>query len=119
MARIRPYLGGTKTALALGTHVRKQVFPLKEYFRSIDAFKAGIVAKRERVGGEGDDADTLLVMLSNLVDRDQEFLNYVDGKNYDMSGEDHEMKWRVACDALAWTIIHEYDKACSEGRWPE
>jgi hypothetical protein len=119
MPRIRPYLAGTKKTLALGSFVTRQAFPLREYYATIEELRAAIEARTGRAGDAVDDRDTLLVLLAGVVDRDGEFLAYVlDDTNYDLSSDREEAQWKLACEALAWTILQEYDKACERGDWP-
>jgi hypothetical protein len=118
MRRIPPYLAGTKKALALGSFVKKKGFPLREYFMSIDALNDAIAAKKRRAGGESEDDETLVLLLGALLNRDEDFLDYVLDTNYDISGDRDQSKWKMACEALAFTIIQEYVKAVENGKWP-
>ena len=118
MSRIRPDLAGTKKALALGSYAKKKDFPLDDYFDSIDAIKVRIEIHRPRLGGDAD--AVLLASLSGLFTEDEAFLTHVIGiDGYDMSGDDGGAAWKRACEALAWTVIQEYDKACEAKRWPK
>ena len=96
----------------------RKAFALESYFESIELFKKGLTVVRERWGKDDHD-EALLAALSALFDEDQEFLTYITVEtNYSIQGADGPVAWKTACDALAWTLLQEYDKAVEEKRWP-
>lgn len=117
MKQIHPELAGTKKALALGTYVKKKKngFPLEEVFKSIDDLKLAITASRQRLGKEEDDGNSLIAVVADMFDRDEELLAYVLEKNFPL---DSDNAWRKVCRALAWTVIQEYDNAVKAEKWP-
>lgn len=104
--------------MALESYVKKKDFPLEDYFVSIDKVMAAIGDHRARFGVELDGPDDLLLgTVSGLVDDDTEFRTHVLGATgYDMSGADADRQWLKACQALAFTLLQEHEKAMIEGR---